>query len=153
METLELTGHAEKSALGVGRPHTVHIVFIVQRRPQKHRFPEHLRNVRRRLLVAEVAVDDENGVHLLGAEPLHRLCRRGVIEHQILDADPLGVHEGDLVGGKMLLDVLHKAMPTLLCGIPCQKSPAGTVGRVAAHRQQSDLNRILLHTHYSFFKD
>ena len=150
VKTLELTGYTEQSALGVGRTHAVHIVFIVQRRPQKHRLAERFRDVRRRFLVAEITVDDENGVHLLGTKPLHRLCRRGVVKHQILDADSFCVHKGDLVGGKMLLDVLHKAMPTLLRGIPRQKRAAGAVGRVAAHRQQADLDRILLHTHNSF---
>lgn len=60
MIPLHLSGNTEQPALGVGGPHAVHIVFVIQRRPEKYWFSNSPGDIRRSLLVTEITVDDED---------------------------------------------------------------------------------------------
>ena len=60
MIPLHLSGNTEQPALGVGGPHAVHIVFVIQRRPEKYWFSNSPGDIRRSLLVTEITIDDED---------------------------------------------------------------------------------------------
>ena len=145
VETLHLTGHPKQAALRIRGAHAVHVIFIIQRCPQQHRFTQCFGDIRCCFLIAEVAVDDHDRIDLFLLEALHHLRGRYIVKHQILDTDSLVVHKADMVTCEVFFNILHKALSTLLCRIPCQKSTPGSVCGIAAHCDQTDFYLIVQH--------
>ena len=118
MISLKLSRNPEKPALRIGRSHAVLIIFIVKRRPQKHRLTESLCYVRRRFLVAEVAVYNNNGVNLFRLKALNNILRRFIIVNKVGAAEPLAVGKGYIFAFKVFFYVVNKSVTALLCRNP-----------------------------------
>ena len=133
----------------VGRTHAVNVIFIVKGRPEQNGLTECHRDIRRSLLIAEIAVDHHYGIDLLCLESLNDLSRALVIENEGLNSDTLVVDEAYLVGSKIILDILYKSLPSLLCGVLGKKGSSGAVGRISSHCDETYLNFVVKHIFFS----
>ena len=145
MEALHLPGKAKQTALRIRRTHTVHIILIVQGRPQKHGLSQSLGNISRGFLVAEIAVDDHHRVHFFLLEAFHYLGGGGIVKHQVFVANALVIHKGHVLIRKILFYVLGKPLASLLGRVPGEERSPGAVGGVAAHCHKADLYFIIQH--------
>ena len=90
---LQLAAHAEQAALGVGIPGAVRLKHIVLGAPQQHRLADGFGHCPGHLLVAEVAVNQEHGIHLFLPEPLHNGLHIPVTVEHVHRVDALQIRK------------------------------------------------------------
>ena len=145
VKPLQLPRHAEQPALRVGRAHSVRIVFVIQRCPQKDRLAERLCDIRRRFLVSEIAVDDHHRVHILPAKPLNDRLRTRRVKNQVMVSQSALIGKADVTVCKVAFDVINVLFLPLFGGIPGQKRSARAVCGVAPHGDKTDFYPIVKH--------
>ena len=127
MKALELSRNTKKTALTVGRSHTVLIIFIIKRSPQKHRLTKGSGNIRCGLLISEIAVNYHYGVNIFRFESFNCLNGGSPVKNKVTAAKSLCINKRDFFIGKIFLYILNKAMASFLRRNPGQKCFRWTV--------------------------
>ena len=141
VHSLQLTAHAEQAALGIGIPGAVRLKHGVLRAPQQHGLADGLGHRAGHFLVAEVAVDQEHCVHLLRPEAVNNGVHVLVAVENIHGVDSLQIHEGNVLGGELLLDIGYRCGAALLGLFPVKDTGAGR--NVSANGNQANLDMIV----------
>lgn len=146
--SLKLAADSKQTALAVGVTVAVGFKHIVLRPPQKNRKPQLLCDHSCNLLVAEVAVDDENRVSALLTHPINdRLHILFVVKNLYL-IDPLEVNKRDVFAGEVFFNVRDSLSCTLLGVFPVENT--GTRGAVSTDGHKADPDMIIEHGVFSF---
>jgi len=143
--SLKLARKTEKTALRVGGAHTVNVIFVVKRSPNKYGLTKLARDIGSRLLVTEVAVYQHNRVHLLLLEALNGRRGGGVVKYEVVNTDAAGINKGDPVRGKAAFNVFKASFASLLGGIPVPARAAGAVGGISSHCDNTYLYVVIKH--------
>ena len=141
VHSLQLTAHAEQAALGIGIPGAVRLKHGVLRTPQEHGLADGFGDRAGHFLIAEIAVDQEYRVHLLRPEALDNGVHVLVAVENIHGVDSLQIHEGNVLGSEMLLDIGYRCGAALLRLFPVKDTGAGR--NVSANGNQADLDMIV----------
>ena len=141
VHSLQLTAHAEQAALGIGIPGAVRLKHGVLRAPQEHGLADGFGDRAGHFLIAEIAVDQEYRVHLLRLKALDNGVHVLVAVENIHGVDSLQIHEGNVLGSEMLLDIGYRCGAALLGLFPVKDTGAGR--NVSANGNQADLDMIV----------
>ena len=143
VHALEHAAHTEQTALGVGITGAVRQEGIILRTPEKHGLAYGLGDGACDLFVAEIAVYEEHGVHILFPEALNDSVDISVAVEHVHVVYTVKVDEGDMLIGEVCLDIADGLCASLFCFLPVEY--AGARSNIPADGNQTYFDIIAEH--------